>query len=79
MRAIETTRDICDSYLRGRHKLDVVDLYESPEAAAREQIIAIPTLVRVLPGPLHRVVGDLSDRKRILAALGLVAQTEGIS
>ncbi|MGD0106513.1 MAG: circadian clock KaiB family protein [Rhodopila sp.] len=70
-RAIETTRDICDTYLIGRHELEVVDLYEFPEAAAREQIIAIPTLVRVRPGPLRRVFGDLSDRNRILAALGI--------
>jgi circadian clock protein KaiB len=74
-RAIETTRDICDFYLNGRHDLEVVDLYEFPEAAAREQIVAIPTLVRVLPGPLRRVLGDLSDRKRILLSLGLIAQS----
>jgi circadian clock protein KaiB len=70
MRAFETTREICDTYLIGRHELEVVDLYKFPEAAAREQIVVIPTLVRVLPGPPHRIFGDLSDRKRILAVLG---------
>ena len=79
MHAIETMREICDTFLKGRHELEVVDLYECPEAAAREQIIAIPTLVRVLPGPLRRVLGDLSDRKRILAALGLAVRAEGTS
>jgi circadian clock protein KaiB len=72
-RAIETTRDICDFYLQGRHELEVVDLYECPEAAASAQIVAVPTLVRVHPGPLRRVLGDLSDRARILASLGLTA------
>jgi circadian clock protein KaiB len=77
IRAIETAREICDTYLTGRHKFEVVDLYECPEAAAREQIIAVPTLVRVRPGPLRRILGDLSDRKRILATLGLAERAEG--
>ena len=70
-RAIETTRQICDSHLKGRHDLEVIDLYQHPEAAAREQIIAAPTLVKLLPAPLRRVIGDLSDRQRVLASLGL--------
>ncbi len=70
-RAIETTRQICDTHLKGRHDLVVVDLYEHPEAAAREQIIASPTLVRLLPDPLRRIIGDLSDRQRVLASLGI--------
>jgi circadian clock protein KaiB len=79
MRAIETTREICNTYLMGRHELKVVDLYECPEAAALEQIIAVPTLVKVLPSPPHRVFGNLSDRKRILATLGLVVRAAGTS
>ena len=79
MRAIKTTREICDTYLKGSHELEVVDLYECPEAAAREQIIAIPTLVKVLPGPSRRILGDLSDRRRILVFLGLAARTGRIS
>jgi len=79
MGAIEAAREICDTYLTGRHELEVVDLYERPEAAAREQIIAIPTLVRMLPGPPRRVFGNLSDRKRILAALGLASRAEATS
>ena len=76
MRAFETTREICETYLMGRHRLEVVDLYECPEAAAREQIVAVPTLVRVLRGPPRRVLGDLSDRERILAVLGLALRGE---
>jgi len=76
-RAIETARQICDTHLKGRHELEVVDLYEHPEAAAREQIIASPTLVRLLPDPLRRIIGDLSDRPRVLAGLGLSATVPG--
>ena len=70
-RAIEAARQICDTYLPGRHELEVIDLYQDPEAAGREQIIAVPTLVKLLPAPLRRVIGDLSDRPRVLASLGL--------
>ena len=70
-RAIEATRQICDTLLKGRHDLEVIDLYLYPEAAAREQIIAAPTLVKLLPAPLRRVIGDLSDRPRVLAGLDL--------
>lgn len=76
-RAIETTRQICDTHLKGRHELVVVDLYEHPEAAAREQIIASPTLVRLLPDPLRRIIGDLSDRQRVLASLGITTPAPG--
>ena len=78
-RAIEATRQICDTHLEGRHDLEVIDLYQHPEAAAREQILAAPTLVRLLPAPLRRVIGDLSDRKRVLASLGLSAPTAAAS
>ena len=74
--AIQTMRDICDTYLKDRHDLEVVDLYRNPEAAAREQIIAVPTLVRLLPGPLRRVIGDFSDRRRVLATLGVRGNQE---
>ena len=74
-RAIETTRRICDTHLKGRHELEVVDLYQYPEAAAREQIIAAPTLVKLLPSTLRRVIGDLSDQQRVLASLGLSVRT----
>ncbi len=74
-RAIEAARQICDIHLKGRHDLEVIDLYQHPEAAAREQIIAAPTLVRLLPAPLRRIIGDLSDRQRVLASLGLAVPT----
>jgi circadian clock protein KaiB len=76
-RAIENMRRICDTLLKGRHQLEVVDLYEHPEAAAGEQVVAAPTLVKLLPAPPRRVIGDLSDRARVLASLGLAASAAG--
>jgi circadian clock protein KaiB len=73
-RAIENTRAICNTHLKGRHELEVVDLYERPEAAAEEQVIAAPTLVKLFPAPLRRIIGDLSDRHRVLGSLGLGTQ-----
>jgi circadian clock protein KaiB len=70
-RAIEAARQICDTHLKGRHDLQVIDLYQHPEMAAQEQIIAAPTLVRLRPEPLRRIIGDLADRQRVLASLGL--------
>ena len=67
MRAIERTREICDTYLQGRHELTVVDLCACPEAAAREQIIAIPTLVRTLPRPPRRNLQQLRRPARTAA------------
>ncbi len=76
-RAIETTRQICDTHLKDRHELEVIDLYQHPEAAALAQIIAVPTLIRLQPDPLRRIIGDLSDRQRLLASLGLDERTGG--
>jgi circadian clock protein KaiB len=75
-RAIEAARQICDTHLKGRHDLKVIDLYQHPEAAAREQIIAAPTLVRLMPTPLRRIIGDLADRQRVLASLGLAVPNQ---
>ena len=78
-RAIENAREICDTLLKDRHALEVVDLYEHPEAAVRDEIIAAPTLVKLRPAPLRRVVGDLSDRARVLASLGLGSPSAGLA
>lgn len=67
--AIENMRRICDEYLAGRHELEVVDIYQRPEAAREFQLIAAPTLVKLLPAPLRRIVGDLSDQHKVLVSL----------
>lgn len=71
IRAIENMRLICEEHLQGRYELEVVDVYQQPELAVGQQIIAAPTLVKLLPAPLRRMIGDLSDREKVLAGLNL--------
>jgi len=70
-RALANIRRICEEHLRGHYKLEIVDLSQSPTLAQNEQIIAAPTLIKSLPLPLRRFIGDMSQTNRILAGLGL--------
>jgi circadian clock protein KaiB len=70
-RAIQNIKKICDEELKGRCDLEVVDIYQRPMLAEGEQIIATPTLVKKLPLPLRRFIGDLSDMERIVLGLDL--------
>jgi circadian clock protein KaiB len=70
-RAIANMRKICEENLHGRYDLEVVDVYENPDATRELQIVATPTLVKLLPEPLRRIIGDLSDEERVLAGLNL--------
>jgi len=70
-RALENLQLVCDKYLPGRYHIEVVDLLEDPCLAAYDQILAVPTLVRRLPLPTRKVVGDLSETSLLLAALQL--------
>lgn len=70
-RAVRNSREICEQYLAGRYVLTVIDIYQQPELARAQQILAAPTLVRVRPLPRRHVVGDLSAREKALAALVL--------
>jgi circadian clock protein KaiB len=72
IRAIENMRRICEENLQGRYDLEVVDVYQNPEATRELQVVATPTLVKILPEPLRRIIGDLSDEERVLAGLDLV-------
>jgi circadian clock protein KaiB len=69
--AIATLRAVCEEHLAGRYDLAIIDLYQQPELAQDEQIIAAPTLVKELPLPLRRLIGDLSNEERILVGLEL--------
>jgi circadian clock protein KaiB len=69
--SIRNVRDVCEEFLKGRFELEVIDLYQRPELAKEAQVIATPTLIKRLPHPLRRMVGDLSDRKKVLLGLGL--------
>ncbi|HSW22861.1 MAG TPA: circadian clock KaiB family protein [Burkholderiaceae bacterium] len=69
--ALAAIKALCEHELQGRYELDVVDIYQHPELAVQEQIVAVPTLVRHLPEPLRRIIGDLSDEQRLLMGLDL--------
>src|SRR5215475_5540486 len=71
-RAVANIRDICEHKLNGRYDLEVIDIYQKPALAKGEQIIAAPTLVKKLPLPLRRFIGDLSDADRILIGMDLM-------
>ena len=70
-RAILNMQKICEEYLEGAYQLEVIDIYQRPQLAKDEQIIAVPTLVKKLPLPLRRVIGDFSDSERVLVGLDL--------
>lgn len=78
VRAIASMRRLCETHLKGRYDLDVVDVYQDPEATKEGQIVAVPTLVRLLPAPLRRLIGDLSDRERVLAGLDILPKAAPI-
>jgi circadian clock protein KaiB len=69
--AFSNLKRLCEEHLAGRYNIEVVDLLQNPQLAAGDQIVAIPTLIRKLPEPLRRIVGDLSDAERTLVGLQL--------
>jgi len=71
IRAITNLRRICEEYLDGRYELEVIDLYQQPELAEGNHIVAAPTLIKKLPEPLRRIIGDMSDTDRVLIGLDL--------
>jgi len=69
--AISNLREVCEKELAGRYELEVIDIYQQPTLSAGEQIIAAPTLIKELPLPVRRLVGDMSDHERVLLGLDL--------
>lgn len=76
VRAIDNIKKICEEHLKGRYELEVVDLYLNPNLAQGEQIIAAPTLIKKLPLPLRRIIGDMSNTERVLVGLDLREKPE---
>jgi circadian clock protein KaiB len=76
LRAIENIKAICRDHLKGCFELEVIDIYKRPDLAREAQVIAAPTLIKKLPPPLRRFIGDLSDVEKIVAGLDLVAKGE---
>lgn len=71
--AFSNLKSICENYLDGRYRIEVIDLLEQPHLSKGDQILAIPTLVRKLPQPVRKIIGDLSDANRVLIGLDLRA------
>jgi len=70
-------RKICDEHLAGRYQIEVIDLLENPTLGRGDQILALPTLVRRLPEPIKKIIGDLSDTERVLVGLDLRPRKAG--
>jgi len=70
--AVANLKKICETHLRGKYRLEVIDLLANPELARADQIVAIPTLVRKLPPPVKKIIGDLSNTERTLVGMQLV-------
>jgi len=71
-RAIANLKRICAEELQGRYQMEVIDLVEDPEEGERQRIIVTPTLIKQLPPPLRRIIGDLSDKERVVSGLDLL-------
>jgi circadian clock protein KaiB len=71
LRSVENLRQLCEKYLKGRFRLEVVDIYQQPALAAEGQIIAAPTVIKLMPRPLRRLVGDFSDQARVVLGLDI--------
>ncbi len=76
--ALANLKQICETHLTGRYEIEVIDLLVTPKLAAGHQILAIPTLVRRLPEPIKKIIGDLSDEQRVLVGLDLRPATQSI-
>ena len=74
--AFENLKRICETHLVGRYRIEVVDLLQNPKLAAGDQILAVPTLVRQLPEPIKKIIGDLSNEERVLVGLDVKPVSE---
>ena len=75
--ALARIRAVCEEHLHGRYELEVIDIHQQPELAVEHQIIVTPTLIKVLPPPLRRLVGDLLETEQVLRGLNLLRRDEG--
>jgi circadian clock protein KaiB len=71
LRALTNLKRICEEYLAGKYHIEIIDLLENPQLASGDQILAIPTLIRKLPEPMRKIIGDLSNTERVLVGLDL--------
>lgn len=76
LRAFANLRQICEDHLKGRYTIEVIDLVQEPQLGQGDQILALPTLVRKLPAPIKKIIGDLSNTERVLVGLDLRARSK---
>lgn len=77
--ALQNLKTICNEHLAGRYRIEVIDLLQQPQLARGDQIVAVPTLVRHLPPPVKKIIGDLSNEERVLVGLDLRPRRAGTS
>lgn len=70
-RAIRSVKEVCEQRLQGRYTLDIVDIYQHPEVLKKEQIVVVPTLIKKLPPPLRKLIGDMANEEKLLVGLDL--------
>ena len=75
--ALANLKRLCEDHLAGRYRIEIVDLLKQPQRARRDEIVVIPTLVRQLPAPIRKIIGDLSNEERVLLALGVLPSERG--
>ena len=73
--ALQNIKKICEEHLKGRYELEVIDIYQQPELMIEENVIAIPTLIKQLPPPLQKIIGNLSNTEKVLIGLNLIPKT----
>lgn len=75
-KAIENIRNFCEEHLKDRYELEIIDIYQQPELLRHEEVVAAPTLIKKLPPPLRRLIGDMSDKEKILVGLNIKPKKE---
>ncbi|GAB1544920.1 hypothetical protein NUACC21_75960 [Scytonema sp. NUACC21] len=75
IQALENIKRICEEHLQGRYQLEVIDIYQQPGASKQEHIVAVPTLIKKLPPPLQKIIGDMSKTEKVLVGLDIVPKT----
>jgi circadian clock protein KaiB len=74
LRAISNLNEICQTHLKGQYEIEIIDIYQQPTIAQTEQVLALPMLLKSSPGPVRRLIGDMSDTKKVLRGLGIAAE-----
>lgn len=73
-RAVTNIKSICEEHIRGKYFLEIIDLYDHREMAELQQVVAVPMLIKILPPPVQKLIGDMSDNKKVFEALGLTME-----